>query len=238
MKSNKEIRVENLQILIEQAGGRRKFTDSQLARDLKIEYGFIGQLINSSRGIGDSVARKLEKIGEKPENWMDNLHIVDIGTSTSREEVLSVTPVMSGNTSVIDTIAKKVPLISWVSAGMWCEAIDNYNPGDAEDWLPCPVNCSHNTFALNVSGNSMTSMIPGSKTYPDRCVIYVDPGVQVTNGCNVIAKLKDQDEVTFKTYREDAGKKWLIPINPQYEKILIDENIIICGVVIGKFEPE
>jgi len=36
----------------------------------------------------------------------------------------------------------------------------------------------------------------------------------------------------FKVYREDAGKKWLMPINPTYEKIEFIEGMNICGVVI------
>jgi len=132
----------------------------------------------------------------------------------------------------------KVPLISWVSAGIWCEAIDNYNAGDAEQWLPCLEKCSANTYALKVNGESMTSIIPGAKSYPDGCIIYIDPLLQPTNGKRVIAKLPGSNEVTFKTYREDAGKKWLMPINPQYEKILIDETVVICGVIIAKYEPE
>jgi len=132
----------------------------------------------------------------------------------------------------------KVPLISWVSAGTWCEAINNYSAGDAEEWLPCPKTCSSNTYALRVNGDSMTSIIPGAKSCPEGCIIYVDPLEQPTNGKRVIAKLPYSNEVTFKTYKEDAGQKWLMPINPQYDKILIDENVIICGVVIAKYEPE
>ena len=131
-----------------------------------------------------------------------------------------------------------VPLISWVSAGIWCDAIDNYSPGDAEEWLPCPTKCGKNTYALKVSGDSMTANMAGSKTYPNGCIVYVDPELQVTNGKRVIAKLIDKNEVTFKTYKEDAGKKWLMPINTQYENILIDENVIICGVIIAKYEQE
>ena len=132
----------------------------------------------------------------------------------------------------------KVPLISWVSAGIWCEAIDNYNTGDAEQWLPCPQTCSASTYALRVNGDSMTSTVSNAKSYPEGCIIYVDPLAPIINGKRVIAKLPGSNEVTFKTYKEDAGKKWLMPINPQYEKILIDETVIICGVVIAKYEPE
>ena len=48
----------------------------------------------------------------------------------------------------------------------------------------------------------------------------------------MIAKLLDRNEVTFKVYREDAGKKWLIPLNPMYDKIEFVEGMYICGVVI------
>jgi SOS-response transcriptional repressor LexA len=141
-----------------------------------------------------------------------------------------------GNASSIDNLAAKVPLISWVSAGKLCEAIDNYAPGDAEEWLPCPIKCGHNTFALRVEGDSMTSMIAGAKTYPSGCIIYVDPGVQVRNGSRVVASI--DGHVTFKIYREDAGERWLMPINTQYEKMQLSAGVTICGVVIAKYEPE
>jgi len=227
MKSNSEIRVENLRLLIEEKGSRTKFIDSPLARDLKIEYGYVGQLVNGSRGIGNAVARKLEKIGGKPENWIDQVHA---GIDST------VAVIHSSNASSIDNLAAKVPLISWVSAGKLCEAIDNYTPGDAEEWLPCPIKCGHNTFALRVEGDSMTSMIAGAKTYPSGCIIYVDPDVQVRNGSRVVARI--DGHVTFKIYREDAGERWLMPINTQYEKIQLSAGVTICGVVIAKYEPE
>jgi plasmid maintenance system antidote protein VapI len=92
MKSNSEIRVENLRFLIEEKGSRTKFIDNPLARDLKIEYGYVGQLVNGSRGIGNAVARKLEKIGGKPENWIDQVHTgIDItGTAIHSRNASSI----------------------------------------------------------------------------------------------------------------------------------------------------
>lgn len=131
-----------------------------------------------------------------------------------------------------------VPLISAVSAGCWCEATDNYAPGDAEEWLPCPDKHGPHTYALRVIGDSMTSHIPGQRSYPEGCVIYVDPDKPVTNGSRVIAKLPNTNEVTFKEYREDSGKKYLKPINTQYSIQEISADTLLCGVVIGKYEPE
>jgi SOS-response transcriptional repressor LexA len=132
----------------------------------------------------------------------------------------------------------RVPLISWVRAGEWCEAIDNYAPGDGESWLQCPVNHGKHTYALRVKGDSMTSPYPGQKSYPEGTIIYVDPDVTVVSGCRVIAKLPNTNEVTFKEYRYDGGKHYLRPLNTQYQVIEINQETVFCGVVIGKFEPE
>lgn len=220
-----EIRKENLQLLIKAVGKK-----SELAHLAQTDPAYISQVLSekTNRNIGDSLARKLETACKKPRGWLDKTH----------DEVSTPKPPAYENTRTTPDIIRKIPLLSWISAGIWCGVIDNFFPGDAEEWLPCPVNCGHNSFALRVSGDSMTSAIPGAKTYPNGCIIFIDPGRQPTSGCSVVAKLKDHEEATFKTYREDMGKKWLIPINRDYEKLLIDSNIIICGVVVGKFEAE
>ena len=125
-----------------------------------------------------------------------------------------------------------VPVISWVQAGAWCEAIDNFNVGDAERWIPCPVSHSKHTYALRVRGDSMLAPFGSSVSFSEGTLIYVDPEAPLLSGKKVIAKLLDSNEVTFKVYREEDGKKWLIPLNPQYDKIELVEGMHICGVVI------
>lgn len=129
-----------------------------------------------------------------------------------------------------------IPLISEVNAGAWCESPDNYAPGDAEEWLPAPRNAGARTFALRVVNDSMTSPYPGQRSYPDGMIIYVDPDKEVTNGARVVARANG--DYTFKSYIEDAGRKYLKPINPTYEKIDITDDVHICGVVIGSYLPE
>lgn len=131
----------------------------------------------------------------------------------------------------------EIPLISWVQAGTLSEAIDIYAVGDAEQWLPCPTNHGPRTFALRVCGDSMTSY-HGTRSYPDGVIIYVDPDKSVTNGCRVVAKRIDTNEVTFKQFVDDAGRKYLKPLNPQYPIIEIDGNFTIIGVVIASYAPE
>lgn len=142
------------------------------------------------------------------------------------------------NVTVGPDIAKKIPLISWVQAGAFCESPDTFMPGDADDWISCPTRSGPNTYALTVRGDSMTSPYPGQRSYPEGTIIFVDPGRAVNNGSRVIAKDPETGEVTFKVYVEDSGRRFLKPINPAYPSIPITGDISICGVIIGSFMPE
>lgn len=133
-------------------------------------------------------------------------------------------------------IHRRIPLISSVSAGRWCEAIDNYSTNDAEDWFYCSTPCSKHTYALRVDGDSMTS--PYGKSYPHGSIIFVDPCVPIFNGCRVIAKLPNVEQAIFKQYNEDSGRRFLKALNPAYPIIEIFDDTRLCGVIIGKYEPE
>lgn len=131
----------------------------------------------------------------------------------------------------------KVPLISWVQAGAWCEAISNFESYDADSWLSCPVPISPNGYALKVVGDSMTNPGPG-RSYPTGCILFVDPEAETKTGDRVIARVPRTNEATFKILVEDAGRQFLRPINPQYPIIDITEETHICGKVVGSFIPE
>ena len=131
----------------------------------------------------------------------------------------------------------KVPLISWVQAGAWCEAICNFEPYDSDDWISCPVPISQSGYALKVLGDSMTNPGPG-RSYPTGCIIFVDPEAQTNNGDRVVARVPRTNEVTFKVLDSDAGRVYLRPINPQYPIIDITEETQICGKVVGSFISE
>lgn len=129
----------------------------------------------------------------------------------------------------------QVPLISWVQAGEWCNAADPHLPGQADRWLDCPVNHSASTFALLVRGDSMTAPHGNTRTYPEGCIIFVDPEKRTpVNGDRVVACLEGTDEVTFKVYKNEDGRQWLQPLNPSHEPIR--QSFHILGTVLGKWE--
>lgn len=126
-----------------------------------------------------------------------------------------------------------VPVISWVRAGAWDEASDPLHPGDAEDWRPCPVAHGVRTYALRVVGDSMTA--PYGKSYPDGCLIFVDPDrLDPPNNTPIIAKVNGDNGVNFKVIVKDAGRIWLKALNPGYPPIM--DKFRVLGTVIGKWE--
>jgi SOS-response transcriptional repressor LexA len=131
-----------------------------------------------------------------------------------------------------------VPLISWVRAGDWCDVVDIYEPGMAEEWMLCLRHHGPRAYALRVVGDSMTAPYSNQKSYPAGIIIFVDPDREITNGARVVAKIPGDNSATFKVYAEDAGKRFLRPINPQYPTIEMTPDMKICGVVIGSWADE
>ena len=76
----------------------------------------------------------------------------------------------------------------------------------------------------------MTS--PVGFTVPEGMIILVDPSKEAKSGKLVVAKLINDNEATFKMYVEDAGRRFLKPLNPQYPMTEINGNFQIIGTVI------
>lgn len=215
-----DIRKNNLEKLIKESG----LNKGKFAEKIDTSPAYISQILSekTQRDMGNDLARKIESLLAKDHGWMDVLHDSPSPQPSALDNNIAVGPENRGD----------VPVISWVQAGAWCEAIDNFNVGDAERWIPCPVAHSKHTYALRVRGDSMLAPFGSSVSFSEGTLIYVDPEAPLLSGKKVIAKLLDSNEVTFKVYREEDGKKWLFPLNPQYDKIELVEGMHICGVVI------
>ena len=121
-----------------------------------------------------------------------------------------------------------VPLISWVTAGNWQETIDLNEPGIGEELIPCSKSHSPNSYALTVQGESMTHS--GQYSFPHGMVIIVDPEQAAYHSDFVIAKIKGEQEATFKQLIIDGSRQYLKPLNPQYPTIT-DEFTVIGKVI-------
>ena len=122
---------------------------------------------------------------------------------------------------------REVPLISLVQAGAWGETVDPYQPGQGHRMVPCPVSCGRNTFALRVVGVSM------EPRYHDGDTVFVDPDVSPTQGSDVVVRLENDNEATFKQLVFEGSRRWLKPRNPQFPGMEISTDAKIVGVVVG-----
>lgn len=194
---------------------RYKGDRGELIRDSGYTKGRISQFLDPSESFGERAARELERRLNLPQRWLD---LSDVE-----------------NTEVAPDVKGGVPLISWIQAGAWAEASDPFQPGEAEAWVPCIKPHGMRAFALRVRGDSMTAV--HGKSYPEGSIIIVEPDRRSpANGERIVAKMDGSQEVTFKVYKEEDGRRWLQPLNQSHQPIR--EPFTVLGTVIGKWEDE
>lgn len=121
-----------------------------------------------------------------------------------------------------------VPLISWVQAGRLKEIAPLHRVGDGDKLIYTTRRVGPDAYALRLRGDSMENP-NGKPTFPDGCVIVIDPSKMPDLGSFVVVRFEDRSEATFKQLVEDAGKRFLKPLNPRYPLIPLDGNATLCG---------
>jgi SOS-response transcriptional repressor LexA len=163
-------------------------------------------------------------------DWIEGLEPTP---NEARQEAAKYSP---ANVTPIDSKGK-VPLVSWVAAGKWCEQYSSQPEGIAEKWLDYPLRHGPHTFALKVRGDSMFN--PGGEySFKDGDLIFVDPDKQAQHRSLIICHLDDAKEATFKRLLIEGEIKMLEALNPSWPERIIrgNGNATICGVIIGKLE--
>lgn len=191
-----------------------------VARKIEREPSYVSRMLyedgkKGKKRIADDMVEIIERAFSLPRGWMDDL--AEDGNSNVS---------FAGNHKE----TKGFPLISWVSAGQWLEAVEPYKLDEIDEWPETTQNAGPSSFWLAVKGDSMTS--PVGFTVPEGMIILVDPSKEVKSGKLVVAKLVNDNEATFKMYIEDAGRKFLKPLNPHYPITEINGNCSIIGSVI------
>lgn len=147
-------------------------------------------------------------------------------TDLAASAVVSVSAVgtlsTDSNVRVAPASRGRVPVISAVQAGKLTDVVDNFAPGDADEWIDTGVPVNRHTFALIVEGDSMEPVFTAGMR------IVVEPDISANIGDYVIAG--NGEQATLKKLVSDGGELYLQPLNPRYPiKPLGDARII--GVV-------
>jgi len=117
-----------------------------------------------------------------------------------------------------------IPIVGHISAGGPKLAFEDIEGNLAVDKT---IITEAGTFALRVEGNSMI----GKGIFKGDYVV-IKPQSVAQNG-DVVVALIDDDEATVKEFRRKNGTMQLVPANPTYEPIDVDEQVKIIGKVVG-----
>ncbi|MFK3944152.1 LexA family protein [Pseudomonas monteilii] len=205
-----------------------KITQDRIAHELDISQAAVSHYLNGynplnarvaatfSKLLGIPVADFSPRLAEEIESTAEAARIGRAGNS----RLPSSQPAMS----------YRYPVISWVTAGDWAEAVEPFPPGFSDRYEVSDYAAKGAAFWLEVKGDSMTA--PAGTSITEGMLILVDTEAEATSGRLVIAKLTDSNEATFKKLVEDAGSRFLKPLNPMYPMIQINGNCKIIGVVV------
>lgn len=124
--------------------------------------------------------------------------------------------------------SRPIPVISWVMAGKFAEAVDCWPEGVSGEDEPVfsRRHLSPRAFALRVVGESMETR------YKEGDIIVVDPEIEVSTGDPCVAKVAG--EVTFKIYYENGTEIRLKALNPKYPDMVFPKEGAVDFCVVGK----
>lgn len=218
-------RRENLGRLIKEAGSQAALSDVIGKAPAQISQ-WLNASLNSKTGkprvMSNAIAREIETKTNKPEGWMDQ---------PASSNQLSTPGGSNAEFAAIGGV-RRVPVISYIQAGVWTEIAGDFQPCDAHDWLITSDKHSRETFVLTIRGNSM------EPDFKEGDVVIIDPSVKPRPGSFVAAK-NGRQEATFKKYRPRSidvlGNEVfeLVPLNEDYPTMRSDEQPIeIIGTMV------
>ncbi|POF43408.1 peptidase S24 [Pseudomonas laurylsulfativorans] len=164
---------------------------------------------NPTKGIGDQIAREIEKALSLHNGYLDMPYGLD----------------EFNNATVLSHTGRKLPVIGSIAAGAWCESHNSFDPADAEEWIDAPGPVGPRAFILRVEGMSMEpKFVEGDK-------IVIDPSLEALPGHFVAAKRTSDQATTLKQLKQEGGEQYLFAINPDWPERIIrmTEEWTICG---------
>jgi SOS-response transcriptional repressor LexA len=138
----------------------------------------------------------------------------------------------ASNIEPADMGGARIPLISYVQAGLWASPEENFRLNDGQfEYIITDLTLSRTAFALKVKGRSMEpEFVEGDR-------IVIDPEICPSPGDYVVA-MNGDNEVTFKKYRargiiDNEEVFELVPLNPDYPTLSsLHSPITILGTMV------
>lgn len=210
----------------------RKLTQGAIADELGISQAAVSHYLNGYNPLNTRIAAVFSKMLEIPIAQFSPRLAREIAFASEAARIGSAASSESSNIKLTaqPSMSYRYPVISWVAAGGWAEAVEPFPPGFSDRYEISDYQAKGVAFWLEVKGDSMTS--PSGTSITEGMMILVDTEADACSGKLVVAKLTDSNEATFKKLIEDAGRRFLKPLNPDYPMIQINGNCKIIGVVV------
>ncbi|MBP7231353.1 MAG: LexA family transcriptional regulator [Syntrophaceae bacterium] len=183
-------------------------TPTKLALLIGVKQPHISSCLNGSRNIGDKTINKI----------CEALNI-------DKSEFFSIES-MSVPVPVI--VSKPIPVISWVHAGSFVDAVDSWPVGVSgiADPVQSYVKTGPNAFGLIIDGDSMLPrFMPGD-------IAIIDPAIRYDNGSVCVVWVNG--EVSMKLFWDKENEIILRPMNDKYPDTTIKKDSKVDFRVIGK----
>lgn len=200
----------------------------QRIRARREELGLTQEQIASQIGIKQQSYQAIESGSVKKPRY---LYEISLALKCDMAWLLSGKEKEVKNVKVINFEAYKVPLISYVQAGVWTESCE-LRDSTGFEYIMTSLELSDKAFALQIKGDSM------EPEFKEGDLVIVDPSIKPTPGEFVVA-MNGESEATFKKYRElgyDEHERMqfeLIPLNPDYTIIsTLNQQIRIIGTMV------
>lgn len=204
---------------------RAGVTRTRLAAELGVSYVAVKKVLDGlTRAFtAENNSRAAAFLGVNPD-WLATGEGEMLPPTGQRQEASNVLPAQIG--------MRRVPLINYVQAGVWTEALEREAIGSDFEYLLTDLDLSASAFALEIKGESMLpNFRPGDR-------VIIDPEICPNPGDFVVAK-NGEEEATFKKYRPrgmtDRGNLIfeLTPLNPDFAPIRSDQTPIrIVGTMV------
>jgi len=197
-----------------------KSTIAQRIREARL----LRQLDQSDLAAKIDIATRTVQRWEKGEQVPDSNYLMRIAKATgvaahwllsgegemlpTDQQKMKVIPLPTNRYKKVDLVS--LPLLASVPAGALSQ---RFNSDQAERFITIDDVRDPNAFALEVKGNSMAPRIENGD------IIVVTPKLEVRNGDICVVRVDEED--TVKRVKIDEQFVHLIPLNPEYEPMIV-----------------
>jgi SOS-response transcriptional repressor LexA len=185
------------------------------ARRLEVQYRMGTGYLDSDEPAKVSDADVPTKAVDQPNKPLKVGYINQTDAQRRKDTSVRETKKFDANVGSAPVEHRRVPVISYVQAGLMTEAVDPYALGQGFETIMTDVEVSESAFGLEIRGKSMEpDFLEGDR-------VIVDPRVAPLPGDFVVAK-NGEEEATFKKYRprgtNDRGQLVfeLVPLNEDF----------------------